>query len=209
MKFLLIWELGRGHGHQLQLEKLQSFLVARGHFAVIYSANDTAVDGKNNAKYPTIGLKKLGRFIIRQWIFGFRIHCSKIGKWQLIFQHEKPDAIILDHAPFAHIAAYCMQIPCIEFGSAFTVPSRGNPVGHFDNALPPFNEGELISYINTLLAGKNWRDGIGLEPFLLRLNPAQVEVNAYVPAGVVQTCWPAHWVISNKPRDLNALEFRT
>ena len=270
MKFLLTWELGRGHGHQLQLEKLCSFLIARGHSSVIYSPDHTALTGESNAQYPTSGLKSWADLLLGSGFSDLEFTAAKLDKWRLIFQQEKPDAIIADHAPFALIAAYGMQIPRIEFGSAFTIPSRGNPTGHFDNSLPPFNEDELISKINTLLAGRNWsaldsldtlyacsmvrcatgiplldhygprkdiaytgafasgtgisptwrdqnkiklfiywRDGIGLEPFLLRLNPTQFEVNAYVPAGLMQTRWPAHWIISNKPWDLNAFIHQT
>ncbi|HET8706004.1 MAG TPA: hypothetical protein VFM46_06860 [Pseudomonadales bacterium] len=156
MKLLLIWELGRGHGHQFQLEWLAGGLQQRNHQVKIIGPE---LSGYRQFLQPTgngpahkcwADLLLLNGFSDQAFIN------SRLNFWQHLFTQEKPDAIVVDHAPYAHLTAYALNIPCMEFGSAFTLPVPSEPVGRFDDSPPPYNEAALLKNIATSFSANNW-----------------------------------------------------
>lgn len=157
MKLFLIWELGRGHGHQLQLEWLAEGLRARGHQVTVVSPGESGFRHFFNTPTTNQKHKSWADLLLVNGFADDDFISARLKYWRDFINHEKPDAVILDHAPYAHLVACALRIPCMEFGSAFTIPIPSQPVGIFDNSTAPFQEAALIERVNRIFADHGWQ----------------------------------------------------
>lgn len=53
---------------------------------------------------------------------------SALTAWLQLFNDQKPDLIVADHAPTALLAARCAGLPKVPFGIGFLIPPRQSPM---------------------------------------------------------------------------------
>lgn len=156
MKFVLTWELGRGHGHQFQLEWLARGLNSRGHETQLVSSEESGYQQFFNTNSTGPAHKSWADLLLVNGFGDREFIRQRLNFWEQRLQQLKPDALVVDHSPYAHLLAFARQIPCMEFGSAFTLPPPGDITGPFDNSSPPYQEQRLLENINACMAAKQW-----------------------------------------------------
>lgn len=160
-KVLIAWEIGGGFGHFSYLVPLTKSLRASGHEVSMVVPNAEA------AKFLDIDLIETPLSNI-QYTFSqnrinaadtiiaryrdFHLSCQAFTRWLEILDEEKPDKIVVNHAPMALMAAKKRSIPVMEFGTGYAVPKRGVPMPNWvgDNKFCDVQENLALRYINAI-----------------------------------------------------------
>ena len=149
-RVLVAWELGRNLGHLSRIRPIARRLKARGH-VVLTAARDLgsaaralAPDGLAfvqapvapalpQATHASARLTGYADLLLHQG-WGEASHLVGLTQaWINLIRMFAPDAIILDHAPTAALAARSLGIPTAWIGTGFEIPPLATP-------LPPFPE---------------------------------------------------------------------
>lgn len=146
-KTLLTWEAGSNLGHEMQVTSAAVLLKKEGHDVVVYAphgvaANDAArlagirwEQVPETVKVPLpLGQPLWHSRATALWGFGFHsvdLIRDRLKAWDAIYQHEEPDVVALQAAPFAQVAAHVDNIRSVEFGIGFDVPPLQSPFPAF------------------------------------------------------------------------------
>lgn len=141
-RYLFAWELGGNLGHLTRLVPAARQLVQQGH-DVLFASRELSDAGEtlhaNGLRYvaaPALAFeRKPGEPIISYpdllAAHGFadaRRLGGVLGAWLGLLQTYKPDAMLLDHAPGALLAARIAGIAHLAVGTGFTVPPAIAPM---------------------------------------------------------------------------------
>lgn len=213
-KILLAWELGAKVGHLGPLSLLGRELRTRGHEPVFVLRSLRYADellGRHRLRYlqgpvwPVASESKSPSLNYSEILqrAGFLDHgglLCMVKAWREVFSMVAPDVIVLDHAPFALLAAHDMGIRRVLYGSGFGSPPREYP---FPNMHPWLTvpEGYLkqsdervLASVNKVLSLLNSRplerlcDMFDVEEDLLCTFP---ELDHYPSRGAADYCGPA------------------
>ena len=144
MRILIAWELGGNYGHILSLLPIARHLQARGHTLVVVAA-DLSVAGPllqaagvalAQAPLPSrsTAQREIASYADILAAHGFADYAALselTGCWQHIYSRFQPDAVLVNHAPGALVAARLARIPTAAFGTGFEAPPPCSPY-------PPF-----------------------------------------------------------------------
>ena len=166
-KLLYAWEFGADFGHIGAFLPLARTLRQRGHdvrWAVAQTAPTArllAQDGFTWLQAPTCQeMPRAGPPLSYNDIllrFGYANGQDLLGlvvAWRELMRLTGAQAVLVDHAPTAILAARTLGIPVVLFGSGFYVPPRQRPLPNMRPwlALPP---GQLDALENQALASIN------------------------------------------------------
>jgi Glycosyltransferase family 28 C-terminal domain len=141
--FLLAWELGANLGHATRLAPIARALVARGH-RVTFAVRDVA--GCHRHLGPELGAMVqapiyLGPPLPLSWSMAdVLLSCGRAdvgglgalaGAWRTLIERMGCDALVVDHAPTALLAARAAGVPALHVGQGFTLPPRMSPLPIF------------------------------------------------------------------------------
>ncbi len=147
-RILLAWELGRNLGHLSRLRPLACRLKARGH-VVLTAARDLGsaanalapaaiafvqapISSPSPIAAPAGGrLASYADLLLHQGWGDAPQLVGLLQAWINLIRMFAPDAIVLDHAPTAALAARSLAIPAAWIGTGFEIPPAATP-------LPPF-----------------------------------------------------------------------
>jgi hypothetical protein len=141
-RYLFAWELGGNLGHLTRLVPVARMLARQGH-EVLFASRELVDAGEtlqaNGLRYvaaPAIAFARKPNEPIISYpdllaAHGFadpRRLAGALGGWLGLLQVYKPDAILLDHAPTALLAARIAKLPHLVLGTGFTVPPAVAPM---------------------------------------------------------------------------------
>lgn len=167
-KILLVWELGSGLGHIMQLLSLAKRLKAEGnelHFLVLegFEKNPLLLElGVEIEAVPMFsptlihnnGIINFSELLLNN---GFREQTNlenRVEFWHKKFNEVKTDLIIADHSPSAVLTAYILNIPYVLIGNRFFIPPNISPYPSikFWQTIP---EQQLLAFDEQLLNNIN------------------------------------------------------
>jgi UDP:flavonoid glycosyltransferase YjiC (YdhE family) len=213
-KILLAWELGANLGHLGPLSLLGRELRTRGHEPVFVVRSLKYADellGRHRLRYlqgPVWPIATESRSPALNYSeilqrAGFLDHSGvlcMVKAWRELFSLVAPDMIVLDHAPFALLAAHDTGIRRVLHGSGFGSPPREDP---FPNMHPWLtvpegylkqSDDRVLASVNKALSLLNSRplerfcDMFDVEEDLLCTFP---ELDHYPSRGTADYCGPA------------------
>lgn len=170
-RVLLAWELGAGFGHLAPLRAIGRSLAARGHdcrFALreLHSAEAMGFAQIGPLLAAPLSLGKTRHPVRVQTSYATLLHqcgfdhvdalAGRLRAWRQLLIDHRSEALVVDHAPTALLAAYSLGIPTAATGTGFTVPPAQNPLPAFpglpaSTALLAGNEAQVLSVINAAL----------------------------------------------------------
>jgi hypothetical protein len=141
---LIVWELGGGLGHLVQLSPLARGLAARGHtvyaaLRALERARDVFGPGMSALASPWAATPVAHQLrppvtvshILhnRGWHDAGQLR-GLVAAWRSLYALVRPDVVVFDHAPTALLAARGLAIRKVVIGSGFCVPpdEPGGPV---------------------------------------------------------------------------------
>ena len=141
-RYLFAWELGGNLGHLTRLVPVSRLLVKQGHEVLFASrelveAGDTLrANGLRYVAAPALAFMRKPSDPIISYpdllaAHGFadaRRLGGALGAWLGLLEVYKPDAVLLDHAPTALMAARVARLPHLVLGTGFTVPPAVAPM---------------------------------------------------------------------------------
>jgi hypothetical protein len=141
-RYLFAWELGGNLGHLTRLVPVARLLVKQGHEVLFASrelveAGDTLrANGLRYVAAPALTFTRKASEPIISYpdllaAHGFgdaRRLGGALGAWLGLLDVYKPDAMLLDHAPAALMAACIAKLPHLALGTGFTVPPAVAPM---------------------------------------------------------------------------------
>jgi UDP:flavonoid glycosyltransferase YjiC (YdhE family) len=149
-KIALTWEGGNFLGHEMLVTSAALLARSGGHEVVVYAPEGHGPNGaalaqglrwENLPAAPEAGPPAPTGVAWHSrattlWNFGF--HSSetlqdRFRAWDVVFQKEQPDLLLLQAAPYAQVAAHLLHIPSVEFGVSFDVPPAMAPFPAFRN----------------------------------------------------------------------------
>jgi UDP:flavonoid glycosyltransferase YjiC (YdhE family) len=135
-RLLYAWELGGGYGHVVNLWPVVAALRQRGH--------EVAVAAREPAQLAQSGFRVLqspfGRMRRGRPSRSFADILADVGwdeagelqdlatRWRALYAAERPDAVVLDYAPTARLAAALDDLPALQIGTGFYLPPLGRPL---------------------------------------------------------------------------------
>jgi UDP:flavonoid glycosyltransferase YjiC (YdhE family) len=140
-KVLVCWELGANLGHVTRQALVAERLREAGHevlFAVRELANAAAVLGRRGFRYvqapihagqarfprPPVNYSEL---LLAEGYGMPAALLSQVSAWQSLFDLFGADAVIVDHAPTALLAAHARDLPRVQVGCGFAIPPVSDP----------------------------------------------------------------------------------
>ena len=141
-RYLFAWELGGNLGHLTRLVPVARLLAKQGH-EVLFASRELVEAGEtlsaNALRYvaaPALSFTRRANEPIISYpdllaAHGFadpRRLGGTLGAWLGLLQVYKPDAMLVDHAPSALIAARIARLPHLVLGTGFTVPPATSPM---------------------------------------------------------------------------------
>lgn len=171
-RILLAWELGAGFGHLAPLRALGRSLSARGHdcrFAVreLHSAEAMGLPQFGPLLAAPLSLGAVRDPVRVQSSYATLLHqcgfdhadalAGRLRAWRQLLIDHRSEALIVDHAPTALLAARSLGIPAAATGTGFTVPPAQSPLPAFPGlpaspALLADNEARVLAVTNAALA---------------------------------------------------------
>ena len=155
-RVLLAWELGGGLGHVLPLGQLAAALRTRGH-AVDLVLRDLSLAPQ--ALGPALDDPGLRLWQAPLWLHPLKSAAEPscfaellfdagyldagrllglVQGWRQLLAQLRPELIVADFAPTALLAARGRGLPCLPFGTGFSIPPARDPVPSYREwALPP------------------------------------------------------------------------
>ena len=140
---LVCWELGAGRGHLTPHLNLAKVLRERGHevvFAVRHLQHAEALLGTEGFRYiqaptwiapPGYAARPILTYPQVLLNVGFADPDQLVARtraWQVLFEWITPDALLVDHAPTALLAARTVNLPVAVTGEGFSVPPQCAPM---------------------------------------------------------------------------------
>jgi UDP:flavonoid glycosyltransferase YjiC (YdhE family) len=141
-RILLAWELGRHLGHVSRLLPLAMRLKARGHEVLAVVRDILSASGvlgavgvpfvqaprhTGVAVGPTPVSSYADLLLSQGWHDPSALR-GLLQAWITLFRMYRPEAIVLDYAPTARLAAHVLNIPCIWIGTGFELPPASIPL---------------------------------------------------------------------------------
>jgi UDP:flavonoid glycosyltransferase YjiC (YdhE family) len=173
---LVCWELGAGRGHLTPHLALAKALRDRGHkviFAVRHLQHAEALLGTEGFHYvqaptwiappgfPTQPIRSYPQMLLNVGFADPEQLVARMRAWYALFDWVAPDALLVDHAPTALLAARGHSMPVVVTGAGFWVPPRCSPmpamVGLPDDGMRE-DEDRVLENANDAL------DRLGLDP---------------------------------------------
>lgn len=171
MRVLLAWELGANYGHLARAAAIAQRLRAEG-CGTLVAARD--VEYANSLLTP-VGIEFVaaphyrgpGRALRSTLNYSDLLGAcgyhdpttlrAVLRAWLGLLCATRPDALVIDHAPTALLAAKVLEIPRVLVGTGFTIPPAGNPMpplcaGARDAELAAA-DAKVLSCINRALEG--------------------------------------------------------
>lgn len=140
---LLTWELGSGFGHVASLSTIATELATRGH-KVVAALQDPQRGGDffssigvecvqaplpkrgtNRASPPIATFAELLRSVGFDSVDTID---SMLEGWQSVYETVRPDVVVMDHSPFALLAAGDRKFPTLQHGTGFYIPPDRSPL---------------------------------------------------------------------------------
>ncbi len=140
-KVLICWELGANLGHVTRQVPVAARLREAGHevlFAVRELANASAVLGRRGFRFvqapihagrvrfprPPVNYSEL---LLAEGYGMPSALLSQVSAWHSLFDLFGAEAVIVDHAPTALLAAHARDLPRVQVACGFAVPPATNP----------------------------------------------------------------------------------
>ncbi|MDB5991389.1 MAG: glycosyl transferase 1 family protein [Herbaspirillum sp.] len=155
-RIVFAWELGENHGHLWRLLPIARQLQLRGH-EVMFGLRSVAAAQRYLAPHgirwfacPTpVGVAELGRDLATYAdilaINGATqpdLLGGMVQAWQNLYTLLQPDLIVIEHSPFALLAARRAGIRTVQVGTGFTIPPTLSPAPCFRPGLPDAAEAQ-------------------------------------------------------------------
>jgi len=176
-RFLLCWELGERH-HLLRLLPLATELRSSGH-DVLFAVHDVragaSILAKDNFRFvgtPRALVKSPGApdqdqcYADEMIRAGMSEPVALIGlldAWQGLFDIVRPDALILDNAPSALLAAKTQGIPRLVVGDGYTMPDTRQSLTRVDHPASAIRARSLHTIASEMRVEKALNVVIGLK----------------------------------------------
>lgn len=174
-RLLFCWELGANYGHLSNLALLQHDLQQEGCelvFAVsnLQVAREVLGPDARIVQAPVWPdfVHRGPRVIVTGYsdilsLAGFSepaILAPVVDAWLTLFDLVKPDVVVIDHGPAAHLAARISGISAIAVGSGFTLPPLDYPTFPplRSDLAPSIPEARLLSVARGILSGRGVTD---------------------------------------------------
>ncbi len=180
-RILVAWELGRNLGHLSRIRPLADRLKAHGH-VVLVAARDLGCAAHTLAPaglafvqapicppspVPHAGAKlaSYADILLHQG-WGEASHLVGLMQaWINLIRMYAPDAIVLDHAPTAALAARSLGIPTAWIGTGFEIPPRVAPLPAFPEIpveAAALAEAQALDLANRVLSAMHLRGLVAL-----------------------------------------------
>ncbi|MCX9158054.1 glycosyltransferase [Niveibacterium sp. 24ML] len=165
-RFLIAWECGEGLGHIIPIAQVATHLISRGHRVDVVLADMSSGRIAFGALLDSPALSLWQAPTWRLALVGSRAPLSLVELlfqvgfldaqrlsmlvrgWLSIIRAVGPDAILVEHAPTALLAARVARVPTLVFGPGFFIPPKTQPIPSFAEWLPldvaRINEGERV-----------------------------------------------------------------
>ncbi|MDT0594731.1 glycosyltransferase [Glaciecola petra] len=143
---VLTWELGAGYGHIMGFTPLINVWLERGYKVSLISRN-TVTAGNLLRDHPVSILqaplysREVANKVDLTLTYADIIYnlgyartqdlVSLSNAWINLFSLIKPDLIIADHSPSAVLAARCLDIKTVTYGTGFCIPPDVSPMPTF------------------------------------------------------------------------------
>lgn len=172
-RFLMAWELGANLGHLTRLRPVVSALQARGHHVDLALRDVTrarTVLGPAPGRLYQAPLALNGEPGVAgrpAWTLADVLQScgyasagglsGLVEAWRAVFDASGCQALVVDHAPTALLAARAAGLPAVHIGHGFSVPPRVSPLPVFrDWASPPAShaaevDAAVLGVVNTVL----------------------------------------------------------
>jgi len=144
-RIVFAWELGENHGHLWRLLPIARALRERGH-TVSFGLKPMALAQRYLAPHgirafacPTpLGLAAPGRelgtytdILMANGAAHPDLLHGMVQAWQNLYEALQADLVVVEHAPFALLAANRAGIPSVHVGTGFTIPPTLSPAPCF------------------------------------------------------------------------------
>lgn len=141
MKILFIWELGANFGHLARQRPVARILRQNGH-EVTFVVPDTAAaekllgpSGFRIVQVPTAPAitrkpwppASYGEVLLGAGFDDPKALVARVRAWRNLFEVMEAEALLLDHAPTALLAARIADLPRTVVGNGFTIPPSQSP----------------------------------------------------------------------------------
>ena len=175
-KVLLAWELGSGTGHVRNLDAVGEALRLRGvnpvyvlrtlqSVACMASAQSCRIYQapvlvERHASYPGIAAS-YAELLERVGYTDTDFVSGQLMAWRSIIEAERPDCVIVDHAPGALLVAGRLGIRSVAIGTGFTIPPRDKPIPALADEVPRDRlvavEDRVLRTVNQSLSAAGYR----------------------------------------------------
>ncbi len=174
-RIVLAWELGANFGHLGSLAPLARALAARGHaveFVLRELHRGQAVLGADGfgmlqaplwlGRTPPLPPAPSYAGVIRRC--GYHAPAvlgALVDAWVALLDLIEPDLLVLDHAPTAVLAARCLGVPCVRFGTGWAAPPAEAPLPSVAPWTKPdprrlwVAESQVLAAVNAVLKGRD------------------------------------------------------
>jgi UDP:flavonoid glycosyltransferase YjiC (YdhE family) len=138
---LFAWELGANLGHVLRDLAVARALRRQGH-EVLFAVRDprTAEEFLTPERFrfvpsprpvPARMSQPPASYAEILLEYGYADHMTLSGlvrEWLNLFAFVRPNALVIDHAPTALLAARIAHLPCVQLGTGFEIPPTTSPL---------------------------------------------------------------------------------
>lgn len=168
MRVLVVWELGGGFGHVASLAGIAQQLLEGGHEPVFVLRDLSLADsvlgaaGYRSLQAPvwlprTSGLPPAANYAELLCRYGYRDSAGLAGvarAWRALYELVAPDALLLNHAPTALLAARGLGIRTVAYGTGFECPPPITPMPGLPVAEARLRESEerVLACANEMLS---------------------------------------------------------
>jgi len=173
-RILLAWELGDNYGHISILLPIARHLQQRGH-EILFVVKNLVVaeqlmksDAFRYAQCPRSTTRQtrsqkpvsFADILIGAGFGSSEMLAGLINSWHDLFDTFKPDAVVVQYAPFAQFAARLSNLPCLQINTGFESPPDVAPFPCFRPYLKVTRdqllakEAEILQNINKISSGQ-------------------------------------------------------
>lgn len=170
-RVLLAWELGSGFGHLMPLRAIAQHLRDSGHrchFALreLAGAEQLGLHGLGPVYAAPLAVGRIINPVKVQASYASLLHncgfdhpdhlASRLRAWRQLLTDSGAEAVVIDHAPTALLAARSLGLPVAATGTGFTLPPAESPLPAYpglklgDTVLGR-NESQVLGTINAAL----------------------------------------------------------